>query len=535
MAECGKVFLVGAGPGDPDLLTVAAKRLIETADAIVYDRLISPHILDCARADCEKIFVGKEPEHSSHTQADINSVLVDCAGRHHCIVRLKGGDPYVFGRGGEEATHLAKNGIEFEVIPGVTSAIAAPAAADIPLTYRGYASQFTVVTGHEDPEKAESDINWDVLAHTPGTLVFLMGMKNIGLIVSRLVTAGLAESTPAAVVEHGTLPNQREVAGTLGTIEALVNAEGITNPAVIVIGSVVSCRELLRPNGAPSKQHAPLAGKTVCVTRAREQASSLKEGLEALGAHVVEIPLIRFEGLEASPEVVAALDAIDSYDWIVFDSVNGVKYFLSALEMPDASSGNPADGETEAVAPRLGDPFGNLPAKIAAVGPATKKALEEAGVGEVLMPERFTTDDLLAELLGILNEGDRVLIVSSDKARTAMRDGLVAKNIVADLVPFYRNIAALEDREKLTAALREGSIDAITFTCSSAVVNFADLIGDARDLLEGVALYSIGPVTTATLAERGFTCAGEADNARIPDLVTCVKQGLQTRRDEVSA
>ncbi len=530
MADCGKVFLVGAGPGDPGLLTLAAKRLIETADAIVYDRLIAPEILDYAKPECEKIFVGKTPDHSSHTQAAINEALVECARTHRCVVRLKGGDPYVFGRGGEEAAYLAQAGIEFEVVPGVTSAIAALAAADIPITYRGYASQFTVVTGHEDPEKAKTDIDWDVLAHTPGTLVFVMGMKNLGLIASHLMSAGLEGSTPAAVVERGTLPDQREVVGTLGTIEELVQTEGVKNPAVIVVGSVVSCRGLLRPGGSPSKHGGPLAGKTVCVTRAREQASSLREGLEVLGAHVVEIPLIRFEGLEASPEVIAALDALASYDWVVFDSVNGVKYFLSALAELDASSEEDSEGEAIA-APRLG----NLSASIAAVGPATKKALAEAGAGEVFMPERYTTDDLLEELLKRLHEGDRVLIVSSDKARTAMRDGLVAHGIVADLVPFYRNIAALEDRERLIAALQENTIDAITFTCSSAVINFADLIGDARHLLDGVELYSIGPVTTASLVERGLVCAGEAENARIPDLIACVRQGLAAHREEASA
>ena len=386
----GIVYLVGAGPGDPGLMTRRSLELIAAADVVLYDRLIPPGALDGARPDAELRYVGKEPGRPAVEQEQINEQLVELGRAGRRVVRLKGGDPFVFGRGGEEAEALAAAGVAFEVVPGVTAGVAAPAYAGIPVTHRDAASAVAFVTGHEDPSKDGSALDWDALARFPGTLVFYMGIKNLPLIAERLTAAGRPASEPAAVVARGTLGGQRTVTGTLGEIASLVAAAGIRPPAVTLVGPVAELRETLA-----WLERRPLHGETVAVTRARAQASGLAARLRELGADVVETPAIRIEPLP--------VELPEPPDLLVLTSPNGVRLFFEALR-----------GDARALAGT----------RVAAIGPGTAAALREHGVEADVVPERFVAEGLLEALEGEPLDGRRVVVARAAEARDVLPDGL---------------------------------------------------------------------------------------------------------------
>jgi uroporphyrinogen III methyltransferase/synthase len=353
----GYVYLVGAGPGDPKLLTIKGAECIAKADVLIYDRLVSPRILQWAKKDCELIYVGKTPQKHTLRQDEINALLAEKAREGKTVTRLKGGDPFVFGRGGEEAEALRQAGIRYEIVPGITSAVSVPAYAGIPVTHRDLASSFSVITGHEDPDKNESAIAWEHLAGLNSTLIFLMGMDNLGFICRKLMENGLKGDTPAGVVQWGTRSNQRTVTGDLRSIEQLAEEAGIKNPAVIIVGRVVSLRSKLR-----WLENKPLFGRRIIVTRARRQASVLSQAIEELGGEAWEFPVIELAP-PANPEFLTdAVSNIQSFQWLIFTSVNGVEAFFAEMKRQEKD---------------IRDLAG---VRLAAIGPATANALSDKGL-----------------------------------------------------------------------------------------------------------------------------------------------------------
>jgi uroporphyrinogen III methyltransferase/synthase len=488
-----RVYLVGAGPGDPGLLTSRALALIATADVILYDRLIPAAALDGARADAELVFVGKEGRGPSVPQEQTEALIVAHARAGRTVVRLKGGDPFVFGRGGEEALVLRAAGIPFEVVPGVTAGIAACAYAGIPVTHRGLSSAVALVTGHEDPAKDEAAIDWPALAAFPGTLVFYMGIGRLPQITASLMQAGRPASEPAAVVENGTLPAQRTVLATLDTIAAGVREQDIRPPSITVVGPVAALAGEL--SWLPSR---PLAGRTVAVTRARAQASELARRLEDHGARVVQAPAIRVQPLPGAP-----LDP-SPYDLICLTSPNGVTALFERL----AAGGRDARSLAEA--------------RVAAIGEGTAHALAEHGIRADIAPERFVAEGLV-EALGEL-PARRALIARARDAREVLPDALRARGIEVDVLALYETVA-----EPLSARALElaRQADYITFTSSSTVHFFLQAAsaaaGDGEQpgaaLSPGTRVVSIGPVTSEALREHGLEPDVEAGRHDIDGLL----------------
>jgi uroporphyrinogen III methyltransferase/synthase len=449
----------------------------------VYDRLASSALLDLAPASAARIDVGKAPGRAAMTQDEINAVLVEHgrAGKH--VVRLKGGDPFVFGRGGEEADACIAGGVAFEVVPGVTSAIAAPAYAGIPVTHRGVSTHVTIVTGHEDPAKGTTDTDWDALARAGGTLVILMGAGRISEIAKVLIAGGRRDDTPVAAVRWGTRPEQRTVRATLGTITELE----IEPPSAIVVGDVAAL------DFAWFEQR-PLFGRTIVVTRAREQTSELRARLETLGAEVVELPAIALE------PVAFTLPDLSAYEWLVFTSANGVE----AVFAPGL------DGRALA------------PVKIAAIGPGTADALARRAIQADLVPERFVAEGLLE----VFPTGSgRVLLARAEVARDALPAGLAEKGWTVEVLPVYRTVAAAPD-ERALARVRAGAVDAVTFTSSSTVTNFCDAVGALPDPQPLV--VSIGPVTSETARARGLRVEAEADPHTIDGVIEALLAKLES-------
>ncbi len=497
MGGRGKVYLVGSGPGDPGLLTIRAKRLIETCDVLIYDNLVDERIINSfAPERCEKIFVGKSG--SSHTmeQDEINELLVRKYTDDTIVVRLKGGDPFIFGRGGEEAFHCAESGIPFEVVSGVSSAYAVPASAGIPVTNRGCSSSVAFITGHEEPGKPESDIRWDRLATGVQTLVFLMGVKNLPMIVEQLTRHGLDAATPAAVIENGCGPQQRTVTGTLETIAGRARAEKINPPSIIVIGEVVSLREKIS-----WYEKRPLFGKTIIVTRSREQSSELTARLEELGARVIETPSIRILPPENSVPLREAAGRSKDYDWIIFTSVNGVRFFFDELH------GQGLDARS------LGR------CRVCAIGTATADHLKSHGVIADLVPERFISQELVKALeeRGEIRD-KRFLLPRADIAPGEMADALRAGGAarVDDLVA-YRTVM---DESTLPGGI---VFDLVTFTSSSTVKNFDAVYRRGNDnVKESPRCVAIGPVTARTARDLGYVVERVAEEHTIDGLVKAV-------------
>jgi len=485
----GRVVLVGAGPGDPGLLTLRGQRWLAAADVVVHDYLVHPRLLESARPDAEIIPVGRSHGVGERlSQTDIEELLVARARAGRLVVRLKNGDPFVFGRGGEEAEALHNAGIPFEVVPGVTSAIAAPAYAGIPVTHRDHASLLTIATGHQAwapgaDEPSIPNLPWHVLARQGGTLVFVMAVRQLAGVLAALVGAGLDPATPAALVQRGTLGGQRTIEGTATTLGARVRDAGIVPPAVLVVGTVVSLREQVRWFEA-----RPLFGRRVVVTRPREQAGELARTLEDAGAEVVLFPTIAIVPSGDPAALDRAVAAAGTCDWIVFTSANGVRVFFARF----AAQGRDVR--------ELGS------VRLAAIGPETAGELERRMLRPAVVPREYRAEGLLEALAGEDLRGRRVLLPRAAGARSVLPETLAARGATVDEVIAYRAIPPPDaDVPGLRAALAAGSIDALTFTSSSTVRHFVALLGrDALRALGRTVVACIGPVTAETAREEGL-------------------------------
>jgi uroporphyrinogen III methyltransferase / synthase len=476
----GKVYLVGAGPGDPGLITVKGLRCLQQAQVVVYDRLLDPSLLDAAPQSSERVFVGKERGRQALTQDEINALLVEQAQAGRVVVRLKGGDPFVFGRGGEEALALAQHGIPFEVVPGITSAVAAAAYAGIPVTHRKVATCFTVVSGSEDPSKPESSIPWDVLARTGGTLVVLMGWAALESIMDTLQQKGLAPDTPVALVQWGTWNHQRTVTGALSNVVNQGREAGLKPPVIAVIGPVVSLREQLA-----WFDRRPLFGKKVLITRSRTQASNLRSLLEELGAQPVELPSVEIGPLEDFSELDATLDRLDRFSWVIFASTNGVEAVFDRLRYQGRD------------ARALGK------VSVGAIGPATARALEQRGIASDFVPARSVSEAAVDELSGRDWSGVPVLLPGSNIGRDALAQGLKDLGAAVERVSAYRTVTPQGAGREARRILDEG-VDIITFTSSSTVRNLLDLLEGDKQSLEASLIACIGPITADAARDLGL-------------------------------
>jgi uroporphyrinogen III methyltransferase/synthase len=496
-----KVYLVGAGPGDPGLITVKGLECVRAADVIVYDRLIGREILDEARPDAELIYCGKGPGNHALTQEQINAVLVEKASQGNVVCRLKGGDPFVFGRGGEEALELQAHGIKFEVVPGVSSAIAAGAYAGIPVTQRGLVTSFTVATGHEDVTREESQLAWRNLAQAGGTLVILMGVGRLEEIVPELIAGGKSPDTPVALVASATCPEQRTLVSTLQDVAADARAQDVRPPAVMIVGDVVALREKLS-----WFEDRPLFGRRVLVTRTREQASELSALLRVHGAVPVEMPVLRLVPPETWEPFDAALRQAETYDWLVFTSANGVRFTRERLE-------------------ELGSDLRALKGpRVAAIGPKTAAAAQSAGLRVSACPDEYIAESLVAALEGEGLSGQRVLLLRAADARSTFPEMARALGAEVDVVTVYRTVPVDEPAPRAISILESGALDAVTFASSSSVKNFAEAVGieKARSLLENVTVACIGPVTAETAAELGLNVVVMPDDYTIEGLVAAL-------------
>jgi uroporphyrinogen III methyltransferase/synthase len=498
-----KVYLVGAGPGDPGLITVQGKACIQKADVIIYDYLASPALLKYAGKSAELIYVGKKGGDHTLSQDEINALIVEKAKSGGIICRLKGGDPYIFGRGGEEAEVLFKAGIPFEIVPGVTSAIAAAAYAGIPLTHRKLTSTLAFVTGHEDPEKAETGINWSSLAAGIGTLVFFMGVKNLPNITKSLIDHGKPPQTPVALIRWGTTPRQQTVSGTLETIVEKARAAGLKAPAIIVVGDVVNLRPSLK-----WFENRPLLGKRIVVTRARQQASDLVRLLSAQGAECIEYPTIKIMPPQDAAPLKQAVENLAAYDWIVFTSVNGVIYFFEQLF---------ASGKDVRALGRM---------QTAAIGPATAARLLEYGLNSDIVPDNYRAESVVEAFGKVKLKGKKILLPRAAEARPVLPQELKKMGAIVDEIPAYETLKAVDTADDLVRQLEDNYIDLITFTSSSTVKNFKALLPaeNFRQLIQGVTIASIGPITTDTATKLGFDVHVTAETYTIPGLVDAILQ-----------
>ena len=497
------VYLIGAGPGDPGLMTVKGLECMAKAEVVVYDYLANPRFLAAADPEAELIYVGKKGFSQHVTQDEINAILVEKALEDggKIVARLKGGDPFIFGRGGEEALALHEHGIAFEVVPGISSGYAAPAYAGIPVTHRGITADMAFVTGHEDPTKETTDVNWEHLATAVGTICFFMGVKNLPVITERLMTYGRSPETPVALVRWGTTPRQETLVGTLADIADKAAAAGFKAPAITIVGEVVSLREQLA-----WFENKPLFGKTVIVTRSRAQASDLSERFVDLGAEVLEFPTIRITDPEDWDPVDEAIRNLDVYDWVVFTSVNGVDQFFGRMEEMDTDARQFAG------------------CRVAAIGPATAARCMAHGIRPDYVPDEYRAEGVLEGFCerGV-GEGTRFLIPRALEAREVLPDTLRERGSLVDVVPVYRTVLGAGEMNVLTR-LAEGSVDIITFTSSSTVKNFMKLTEgtDVAATLDSALIASIGPITSDTARDLGLTVGVEAEEFTIPGLVEAV-------------
>ncbi|MFC1966487.1 uroporphyrinogen-III C-methyltransferase [Chloroflexota bacterium] len=497
----GKVYLVGAGPGDPGLISVKGLECLKKADVIIYDRLVDERLLNTAPPEVERIYAGKTAGKHTKPQDELNQLLVAKAGEGKTVVRLKGGDPFVLGRGGEEAEVLAQNHIPFEVVPGLTSAIVAPAYAGIPVTHRGLASSFAVITGHEDPDKDSSSINWEKLATGVDTLVFLMGMKNMPEIVTRLIEYGRPTDTPVAVIKDGTKPDQRTLVGNLENIVAKVKKHRLTPPAVIVVGEVVKLREKLQ-----WFDNRTLFGKRILVTRARHQASILSRLLAEEGAQPIELPAIDIQAVADTKELDRALSNLSGYQWLVFTSVNGVAALwqrLYGLKMDSRALNG---------------------LKVVAIGPATAKALEAQGVVPDYIPEIYTSEGIIAGLKRFNIAGQRFLLPRADIADKYLVQEISRLGAEVHEIAAYQTVPTTETISKAKQMLVSGEIDVITFTSSSTVSNLMTAFSGELPAINGVKIACIGHKTADTTARAGLKVDIIAREQTIPGLVAAIEE-----------
>jgi uroporphyrinogen III methyltransferase/synthase len=493
-------------------MTARSLELIASADAIYYDRLIPPGALDGARGDAELVYVGKAPGKPSVPQEEIGERLIEAARAGKSVVRLKGGDPFVFGRGGEEGEALREAGVEFELVPGITAGVAASAYAGIPVTHRDDASAVAFITGHEDPEKPTSALDWEALARFPGTLVFYMGVKRLADNAAALIAAGRDAGEPAAAVERGTMEGQRTVVGTLGTLAEVVERESIGAPALIVVGPVVAKRESLA-----WLERRPLAGKRVVVTRARAQASGLAKRLRDLGAEVVELPAIRIEPAIESDEVQRAVEQIGEYALIVLTSPNGVRLLFEAMRAAGLDARALGESKKQQIEEVGSGVVADTGTTIAAIGPGTTRALARVGIAADIVPERFVAESLVESLAEVEVTGKRVLVARAAEARDVIPEHLSDRGADVDVVALYETVREEPDAAAIEAAQ---SADFVTFTSSSTVRNLTDALGER---FPGTArIVSIGPVTSEAVAEAGLEVHVEAERHDIDGLIAAL-------------
>ncbi len=503
----GKVYLVGAGPGDPGLITVKGLECIKLAHVLIYDYLASPELLKCVSKNAEIINVGKMGGEHTLSQDEINALIVQKAKNGAVVTRLKGGDPFIFGRGGEEAEELVKSKISFEVVPGVTSAIAAPAYAGIPLTHRDFTSTLAFVTGHEDPTKEQSSIDWNAIARGIGTIVFFMGVKNLPYIVKQLLNHGMSPDKPMALIQWGTTPSQITVVGTLDTIVERVKKIGLKAPAIIVLGDVVKLRKTME-----WFEKRPLMGKTIVVTRARAQASEMIKLLSDLGAKCLECPSIKIVPPEDWEPLDMAIESLPAYDWIIFTSVNGVKFFFERLFTKNK------------------DVRALSKISTAAIGPATSKKLLNFGLKSDIVPESYRAESVIEAFKNENIKGKRILLPRAKEARPVLAVELAKMGAEIDEVAVYCTEKVYDHADVLLKQLEEGKIDLITFTSSSTATNFKTLLPSEKfeAFIKGVTIASIGPITTGTARSLGFKVQIEAESFTIPGLCKAIQQYYNT-------
>ncbi|MHB8086333.1 MAG: uroporphyrinogen-III C-methyltransferase [Dehalococcoidia bacterium] len=499
MLKAGMVYLVGAGPGDPGLITLKGAECLAQADVVIYDQLLNEELLELAPSGAERIFAGKTSSRHTMEQDEINRLLVAKAKQGKTVVRLKGGDSFVFGRGGEEAEALAANNIAFEIVPGVSAAIAAPAYAGIPVTHRKMASSFAVVTGHEDPRKAGSGINWEKLATGVDTLVFIMGMQNLPEIVSSLKKHGRPPETPVAVIKDGTTPRQKTITGNLDNIADRVVKSGLGPPAVIVVGKVAALRNKLR-----WFDNRPLSGRRILVTRSREQAGALSKLLVQRGAVPIELPVIDIQPITDFSGLDSAISHLDHFQWAVFTSINGVEAFFARL--------NHLKMDTRYL--------GGI--KIAAIGPATVAALEQRGIKPEHCPAEYTSTALLAGFKNRAVSGNKFLLLRADIADKDLARGIRGMGGTVQDIACYHTAPA-SSSGKAAEILSKGEIDMVTFASSSTVTNLVKALKGKKTLLKKVKIACIGPVTAETAIQSGLKVDIVATVHTIPGLVSAIE------------
>ena len=498
MIEPGTVYLVGSGPGDPGLITVRGMELLRTADVVVYDRLAPEKLLAEARADAELIDAGKRRGDHRMTQDEINELLVELASAGKSVCRLKGGDPFVFGRGGEEAIALVNAGLPWEVVPGITSPIAAPAYAGIPVTQRGMSTSFTIVTGSEDPDKPDSQLDWGALAKIGGTLAFVMGWTGMQRIVDALIENGRDADTPAALVQWGTTAQQKSVTGPLKEIVYIGVAAGVAAPVILVVGQVASLRDTLKWFDAK-----PLFGLKVLITRARSQASRLADALEVQGATTVQVPAIEIVPVPDTRELDRVVASLSKYDWVTFTSANAVEGLWARI----IAAGLDARA------------FGHI--KIAAVGPATARALQGVGLSADLMPEMFDAEALLEKFRALDTPPKKVLFPRSAIGKELLVTGLKAMGADVDAVVAYETHVAATSGDEARAAYEEG-VNITTFTSSSSVENLVKLLDGDVSKVNKSTVACIGPITAETARANGINVDIMATSQTIDGLVEAV-------------
>jgi uroporphyrinogen III methyltransferase / synthase len=480
MAEIGKVYIIGAGPGDPGLITLKAIECLREADVVVYDFLVNEELLKYAQEGARFIYAGKKGGDHSLSQDKISALLVHEALAGNVVARLKGGDPFIFGRGGEEAELLAINDVPFEIIPGVTSAIAVPAYAGIPLTHRGLTSTVAFVTGHEDPTKDKSDIDWQALAGI-GTLVFLMGVKNLSQIAEALIAHGKAPETPAALIRWGTMPQQEILTEKLSDIAACALVRGFSPPAILVVGKVVELRESLS-----WFEQKPLFGKGIVITRPEKQADELTALLEKEGAQAINFPTIKVIPPAIWIDLDAALNNLSDYNWLIFTSANGVKYFFERLFVQDKDI-----RELKGI-------------KICCIGPSTALQVKKMGIKIDLIPEYYVSESILQSFAKMNMQGQKVLIPRTADARDILPEGLKKMGAIVDVVTAYVTVNSGEKREKLAQLISDKRIDVITFTSSSTITRFLEIMGKDYAIPPPIKIACIGPITAAMARKAGW-------------------------------
>jgi len=509
MHKKGKVYLIGAGPGDPGLITVKGLKCLGEADVVIYDYLVSPELLRHTRKDCRLLYVGKKGGDHSVSQPEINRMIVEEAKKGATVARLKGGDPFIFGRGGEEAEVIASERIEFEVVPGVSSAIAAPAYAGIPMTHRDFTSTLCFVTGHEDPMKADSHINWKGLS-TIGTLAFLMGVKNLPSIIGNLIANGKDPQTPAALVRWGTTPDQQTVTGTLEDIERKAEEAGFRPPSIFVIGEVVKLRDTLS-----WFETKPLFGKGIVITRPVEQSQDFYDLLSARGARVIRFPTIKIEPPLYWSNLDRAIDNLVMYSWIIFTSANGVRFFLKRLQEKGRD---------------LRD-LKNI--RISSIGPATAALLKKKGIKVEMVPNEYISEGVVKSFSEMDIKGKKILLPRAEIARDILPEELARMGAEVDAVTAYRTVQSGVDKGELQHHFDRGQVDVITFTSPSTVVNFVHIMGREFKLPEKVKIACIGPVTAAAARKSGFRIDIMQNEYTIPGLVSAIEAYFVDQKDSL--